>query len=94
MKTLLALALAVSLTSGAAFAQQPDNVFTRPGGVSTAPTVRAPNGITINQGAGVPGMSAVPAAPHPTTPHPHGPDNPQAGVPGAQDPSQLGGSAG
>ncbi len=59
-------------------------------GVSTAPTPRAPSGVTIDQGAGVPGRSAFEAAPHPTTPHPHGPDNPQAGTPGTQDPSQLG----
>lgn len=77
------LALAATTISGAASAQQAGYVY-------TAPTSRAPNGLTVDQGAGVPGMAAYPFAPHPTKPHPHGPENPQAGVPGTQDPSALG----
>ncbi|WP_424138098.1 hypothetical protein [Roseomonas chloroacetimidivorans] len=80
-----ALMLAAIMASGTASAQQA-------GYVNTAPSARAPNGLTIDQGAGSPGMSAFAAAPHPTKPHQHGPDDPQAGVPGIQDPSMQGGS--
>ena len=95
MKTFTAFALAVAMASGAASAHGTGEVSAVPltlaqGGVSTAPTPRAPTGVTVDQGAGVPGMAASPAAPHPSTPHPHGPDNPQAGMPGVQDPSQQG----
>ena len=78
-----ALMLTTAVLSGAASAQQA-------GYVTTAPSARAPNGLTIDQGAGSPGMAAFPAAPHPSTPHQHGPDDPQAGVPGIQDPSGQG----
>ena len=94
MKILATLALSMVLASGAAFAQQTGGTFAPQPGVSTAPTPRAPTGVTIDQGAGVPGASAFGFAPHPTTPHPHGPDDPQARTPGTQDPSQLGGSGG
>ena len=77
------LAIAAAVTSGAATAQQA-------GYVHTAPTARAPKGFTVDQGAGVPGLAAFPSAPHPAEPHPHGPENPQAGVPGTHDPSGLG----
>ena len=41
-----------------------------------------------DQGAGVPGASAFPAAPHGPDHRGEGPPSPQAGVPGIQDPSQ------
>ena len=95
MKILTTLALSLVLASGAAYAQQAGaTAAPQSGGVSTAPTPRAPTGVTIDQGAGVPGAAASGLAPHPSTPHPHGPDNPQANTPGTQDPSQLGGSGG
>lgn len=79
----VALMLTAIVAPGTASAQQA-------GYVTTAPSERAPNGLTIDQGAGSPGMAAFSAAPHPTTPHQHGSDNPQAGVPGIQDPSGQG----
>lgn len=95
MKILTTLAISLMLASGAAFAQQAGGTLApQPGGVSTAPTPRAPGGVTVDQGAGVPGAAASQLAPHPSTPHPHGPVDPQAGTPGTQDPSQLGGSGG
>ncbi len=64
---------------------------TAPSRAPTAPTTSAqPSGGGGDQGFAL-GPSAVPIAPHPSTPHPHGPDSPQSGVPGTQDPSQLGG---
>jgi SRSO17 transposase len=82
-KTSLALALAAGLIAGPALAQSP---APQPS-VSTAPTSRAPGGMTSDQGAGVPGASASPAAPAGTAGLP---PSPQAGVPGTQAPSQLG----
>ena len=79
-KTNLALALAAGLIAAPAFAQ-----------VSTAPTPNAPSGVTRDQGAGVPGMAASPAAPLGTA---GGPPNPSAGEPGTQPPSQQGGGSG
>lgn len=97
MKTVTAFvfAIAIAMASGAASAQGTAGIDATPptlaqGGVGTAPTPRAPTGVTVDQGAGVPGMATSPAAPHPSTPHPHGPDDPQAGMPGIQDPSQQG----
>ena len=89
-KTSLALALAAGLIAGPALAQQ--NAPANTGApTSTAPTPNAPGGMTRDQGAGVPGMAASPSAPRGTA---GGPPNPQAGVPGSQSPSQLGGGSG
>ena len=86
-KTSLALALAAGLIAApAAFAQSP---APQPY-VSTAPTTRAPGGVTVDQGAGVPGASASPRAPGPAG----APPSPQTGTQGIQAPSQQGGSGG
>ncbi|WP_338665131.1 hypothetical protein VQH23_08140 [Pararoseomonas sp. SCSIO 73927] len=77
--TAFALAIAAGLIAAPAFAQ-----------VSTAPTPNAPGGVTRDQGAGVPGMSASPAAPLGSA---GGPPNPQAGNQGTQPPSQQGGGS-
>ncbi|MBP0444723.1 hypothetical protein J8J14_07995 [Roseomonas sp. SSH11] len=81
-KTHLALALAAGLIAGPALAQSP----APQGPVSTAPTPRAPGGVAPDQGAGVPGIAASPAAPGGAGL----PTSPQAGVPGTQAPSQIG----
>ncbi len=84
-KPALALAVAIALI-GSPVSAQP----TQPGNTgmptSTAPTPSAPGGLTADQGAGVPGMAASPAAPVGAA----GPPSPQAGVPGSASPSQLG----
>lgn len=56
--------------------------------VPTAPHAGHPATMVPNQGAGVPGAAASPAAPHGPDHRSEGPPSPQAGVPGIQDPSQ------
>jgi hypothetical protein len=85
-----AFALAVTLMALPAFAQSP---VTRNSGspqvmVPTAPHPGHPATTVPDQGAGVPGAAAFPAAPHGPDHRNDGPPSPQAGVPGIQDPSQ------
>ena len=85
-----ALALAVALMAMPAMAQSP---VTQGAGsprvmVPTAPHPGHPASAVPDQGAGVPGMAASPAAPHAPNHSGEGPPNSQAGVAGIQDPSQ------
>ena len=84
------LALAAGLLALPALAQSQPVQNSAPGQimVPTAPHAGHPASMVPDQGAGVPGAAASPAAPHAPDHRGEGPPNPQAGVPGIQDPSQ------
>jgi len=86
-----AFAIALGLMAVPALAQSPVTQGSSPPRimVPTAPHPGHPAAMVPDQGAGVPGAAASPAAPHGPDHRGEGPPSPQAGVPGIQDPSQL-----
>lgn len=85
-----AFAFAIGLMALPALAQSParQNPSSPQVMVPTAPHPGHPAATVPDQGAGVPGAAASPAAPHGPDHRGEGPPSPQAGVPGIQDPSQ------